>query len=1146
MSDSNSDRERELQTLIGAAPNTNTNPTAQAPMPPAIAPLANDAPVEHTVISPARPPPLPPHHARPSLPPADAEHFRPSLPPADEPHPNPPQARKPPPPFSELRAGLPAGDEPWAVSRPGLPPADEPPVVVHKSLAPTPEEALVTILKPPEPKPPEASQPHAHVPVPQGAIKAAPPPSEESKPPSIAPVPGTKTPSQITGGASKSPSQITGGDKRTPSQITGADKLTQPNGPSDVLGPGTRVHHYELIKLIGRGGMGSVYLARDVRLGRRVAIKFLHTQSEDLAKRFILEARTTAACSHENIVVIFEVDAWQGSPFMVFEYIHGQQLTRLIPEGKPLPPPRAVELMVPVVRALAFAHTQGIVHRDLKPDNIMVTDSGITKVLDFGIAKVLQGDEKAPEYAMRPRAPSHSMEDSTTAELTGHGAMMGTLAYMAPEQWGIGIPIDHRADIWSAGIMLFKMLSGKHPLDPLRGQQLMVTGLLNEPMPKLLSKAPEIPAALAEAVDKCLLKRKEQRWPDAVSLLRALEPFLPGRYSRELKIDESPYAGLSSFQESDADKFFGRAHEVAAMVNKIRERPIVGVVGPSGAGKSSFVRAGLVPALKRSGEPWESLVLRPGRSPLAALAAMISPMVSTSVSVADELAEEKKLTERLAVEPGFIGSVLRSRARREKKSLLVFVDQFEELYTLVNDPIERRAFTACLSAIADDTTAPIRLVLSVRSDFLDRVSEDPRFMAELTQGLVFLTSPGVDGLRDAIVQPAEQAGYKFESQDIVDDMLQHLAATQGALPLLQFAAQQLWEQRNPAKKQLTRIAYEAIGGVAGALASHAEAVLARLNPASLPLVRSILLRLITPDRTRAIVSMEELRELNTNAAEVQKLVDELVQARLLVVQTGSGVATVEIVHESLLHSWPTLKRWLEESGEDAAFVDQLRTAARQWQQNDEDAHLLWRGELAEEAARFQRRNRGELTQAQKKFLEAVVQATVREARQQRAVTIGAVVVLSLLVAASAVALVVIQKARNEAQHQAEVANIAEAEAVKNLEAAQLKEKERAIAQAEATANAAEAQKAAAELRVKQQELIDALNKAEEAANAAKASEGKAVRNASEALEAKRRSEEAKKRADAARQEVQGLLAKEKDRATRLEEQLGSPVIDTLK
>ncbi len=965
------------------------------------------------------------------------------------------------------------------------------------------------------------------------------------------PLPMAKSAPQPTGTGSgvqsKPPTQPPGSMAPTP--MPASKEYTSPGGAPvrAVLGPGTRVHHYELIKLIGRGGMGSVYLSRDTRLGRRVAIKFLDTQSDDLTKRFILEARTTAACSHENIVVIFEVDAWQGAPFMVFEFINGQQLTKLLPEGKPLPPPRAVELMVPVVRALAFAHSQGIVHRDLKPDNIMVTDSGITKVLDFGIAKVLQGDEKAPGYITRPRAPSQSMDDHTTAELTEYGAMMGTLAFMAPEQWGIGVPIDHRADIWSVGIMLFKMLTGKHPLDPFRGQQLMVTGLLNEPMPRLMSKAgPDVPKELADVVDRCLMKHKDKRWPDAVTLLRALEPFMPGRYSRDLKIDESPYTGLSSFQEADADRFFGRRNEVAAMVNRVRERPIIGVVGPSGAGKSSFVRAGLVPALKRSGEAWEAMVLRPGRNPLAALASLISPMVSTSVSVADELAEEKKLTARLATEPGFVGSVLRSRARREKKNVLLFVDQFEELYTLVADPAERKAFTACLAGVADDATAPIRLVLSIRSDFLDRVPEDPRFFAELNQGLVFLTSPGLDGLKDAIVQPAELAGYKFESPAIIEDMLTHLATTPGALPLLQFSAQKLWENRDPARKLLTKFAYEAIGGVTGALASHAEAVLTKLPQPKLQVVRSILLRLVTPDRTRAIVSMDELDELSTNKAELRSLVDELVAARLLVVQTGSGVATVEIVHESLLHSWPTLKRWLEETSEDSAFIEQLRNAARAWQNHDQDNNLLWRGELADEALRFQRRHRGELADNQKAYLEAVIAFGVRETRQQRAITIGAVVILSMLVVAAGVALFFIQKARGEAQQQAIAAVASENKAMEALEAAQTKEKERAVAQAEATAMAAEAQKAAAELRVKQQQLLDALANAEKEAEKAKIAESKAVNNASAALEARRRSEEAKRRADEARQEVQGLLAKEKDRAARLEEQLGSPVIDTLK
>ena len=963
------------------------------------------------------------------------------------------------------------------------------------------------------------------------------PPVEVTMPPPVALRPATIAPPRSAGSS----------QSLTP---VASKEFTSPEGQEvKIVEPetGTRIHHYEVIRLLGRGGMGSVYLARDTRLGRRVAIKFLRTHSPDLTKRFILEARTTAAVQHENIVIIFEVDGWQGMPFMVFEYITGTTLTKVAPDTKPLPPPRAVELMVPVVKALAFAHSQGIVHRDLKPDNIMITESGQTKVLDFGIAKVLQGDDQSAVPVMsRPRAPKTSLEDEDDSELTQQGAMMGTLSYMAPEQWGIGVAIDHRADIWAVGIMMFKMLSGKHPLDPLKGHQLMVTGMLDTPMPSLRSKAPDVPPELAAIVDRCLLKRKEQRFPDAVTLLRALEPFLPGRYTRELKIDETPYAGLAAFQENDANRFFGRGQEIAATVNRVRERPLLGIVGPSGAGKSSFVRAGLVPALKRSGENWEALVLRPGRHPLAGLASLISPMLNTSASIADEMNDQKKLEERLIKEPGFVGAVLRGRARREKKNILLFIDQFEELYTLVPDPIERKAFTASLTAVADDPTSPIRLIISIRSDFLDRVPEDARFMAELSQGLVFLNSPGTEGLREAIVSPAEMAGYRFESTSIVDDMITHLATTSGALPLLQFAASKLWDARDAANKVLTSSAYESIGGVAGALASHANAVIEKIPPQSQALARAIFLRLVTADRTRAIVGMDELKELHSNAAELQSLVDELVQARLLVVQTGAGAATVEIVHESLIHSWPMLKRWLEESGEDSAFLEQVRNAARQWTQKGKAEDVLWRGELAEEALRFQRRFRGNLPAAQKAFLDAVIDLSAQQARRKRSLTIAAIGFLGMLVVVATIGLVVIAAARADAQEQATVAIKAEAEARGNLAKAVRKEQERAEA-------AARAEKAASELVVALEQAREATKSAENAAKLADAAAEtarvamlSAKRNEKSAMEAKQAAEAAKKYAEREKAKADRLKADAEARAKRVEEQLGSSVIDDLK
>jgi len=821
------------------------------------------------------------------------------------------------------------------------------------------------------------------------------------------------------------------------------------------------------------------------------------------------------------------------NPFMVLEYLQGHPLSKLVHRQR-LPHARAVELMVPVVRALACAHEHHIVHRDLKPDNVMVTDSGGIKVLDFGIAKMLRGDGPLPIQNGERHSSATAELGKNLANITHAGALMGTMSYMSPEQWGSGAEVDHRTDIWAVGIMLFRMLAGRHPLDPLTGPQLIVTAALEEPMPSLAEVAPDVPQGLADVVDCCLRKDKEERFPDALALLRALEPFLPGRLGRELLVEEGPYAGLSSFQESDADRFFGRSREIAALVNRLRDQPLLAVVGPSGAGKSSFVRAGLVPHLKRSGESWEAFVLRPGRHPLAALASLVAPMVTSSPSVEDDLEAQKKLVQRLREEPGYVGSLLRGRARRERRQILVFVDQFEELYTQVPDAEERRAFTSCLSGIADDATSPTRVVVSLRSDFLDRVSENERFMSELGQGLFFLAPPSREGLRDALVQPAEMAGYRFEAPQIVEQMLEHLQATQGALPLLQFAATRLWEAREPSRKLLTQAAYEAMGGITGALANHADSVLEHLNAQDRALTRDVFQHLVTPERTRALLPVEELCCLSKDPQQVQRLVEQLVQARLLVIHTvgGGDGATVELVHESLLHAWPTLRRWLDEGQEDAGFLEQLRQASRQWQSKGRNRDLLWRGELVEEARRFQRRFRGELPDPQHAFLAAVFAQAEQSTRRKRALLAGAVSFLLLLVAASAVALVVIrngqQKAERrelEAQHAAEGERRAKEMAERRL--TEVQAKELALQNALRQVKAAEEDLSASnrQLQEANTHLEDALRKAKLAQKRARRARRAAERHAEEARRARDKAEE--------------LVRREQERIRRLQGQIGT-------
>ena len=964
---------------------------------------------------------------------------------------------------------------------------------------------------------------------------------------------------------------------RTATGSTGREnsEVTSVWGPGQMPRPGAQIHQYEIIREIGAGGMGAVYLARDTKLGRKVAIKILQSNHPELTERFIIEARATARCSHENIVIIYEVGEYAAQPYMVLEFLQGTTLTELVTGGKRLPPARAVELMVPVVKALVVAHEQGIVHRDLKPDNIFVTESGGIKVLDFGIAKVRdQATEQSPgqspsQAALRLPSPEQLGDNTNTGthsgggggkghNLTRVGVIMGTMKYMSPEQWGIGVEIDHRTDIWACGVILFRLLAGKHPLSPLQGNQLVVTAMLDKPMPKLREAVSDVPQGLCDVVDRCLQKHKEYRFADARELLRALEPFLPGRFSTmQLQLDESPYAGLSSFQESDAARFFGRSREIAAAVNRIRDRPIMGVVGPSGVGKSSFVRAGLVPALKQSGESWETLVIRPGRSPLGAIAAMMSPMVSsTATSVVDDLKEQAELARQLAHEPGQMGQVLRARARRANRKILLFVDQFEELYTLVPDPAERAAFTACLAGAADDASAPVRVVLSLRSDFLDRVGEDPQLMGEVMQGLFFLTPPGRDGLRDALVQPAEMAGYMFENPQMVEEMLSHLETTPGALPLLQFAATKLWEAKDSTRKLLTQAAYTSMGGIAGALASHADSVLGELAPQSQALARQLFLRLITPERTRAIVSLAELTELAPGTSDVQRLVDHLTTARLLVTQTAAdGSAqgsTVEVVHESLIHSWPSLRRWLDETQEDSQFVEQLRVATKQWLAKGKDSGVLWRGEAAEEAMRWRKRHKGTIPDSQRQFLDAVVSEATRASRRNRTIAVLAIAVLAVLflVAASGYVkasrsekvatknAVIAAKNAETAKQQAKLASDREKIATDALAKAQEEERKRKEAVKKQERTGEQLEQTYEELQQKNAELQVALDEANESKERAKEAQADAEASADRAKAAAAAAQVAEAKEREAKEEAQRLRDAEARKVEELEKQIG--------
>ena len=765
------------------------------------------------------------------------------------------------------------------------------------------------------------------------------------------------------------------------------EKSEPRGGPGQVFAPGARIRQYEIIRELGRGGMGIVYLARDVRLGRRVAIKVLLTRSPTLTRDFLREARATANCSHDNIVIIYEADEHEGTPYMVLEHLEGTNLRQATGDRR-VAPARAVELVVPVVRALVRAHERNNVPRDLKPENDCVTTGGAVKVLDFGVAALL-ADAEADTLTGRGRA---------------NDRLGGTMPYMATEQFEPG-GADHRSDLWAVGIMLYELCAGHHPVQPLTQEALLRHAYFpDEPYPRIAAELPDLPHRLAQLIDRCLEKRKERRIGSAAEVLAELEPLLPERSFRTREMDAGPFPGLAAFQEDDAGRFFGRSADVLEVVTRLRDHPIAAVVGASGVGKSSFVRAGVVPALKAAPEGWEVIVLRPGREPLQSLATVLRPLTTARQSLPAD--DHQEIVQRLRESPGHLGATLRTRAAQRNQHLLLFVDQLEELYTLVPDEGQRKAFTACLSGAADDAAAPVRVLCSMRSDFaIDRVGEDRRFLDDLVRGLHFLQSLPREALREALEAPVAQLGYSFETPGLLTEMVDSLTATPGSLPLLQFAGSKLWEARDDRRKVLTVESYRQMGGISGVLAQHADRVVAALPAALRSSVRGVFQRLVTADGTRTIVDVSELESLTADPSEARALVEHLAQARLLVVQTltDAGSGTVELIHESLTTGWPMLRRWLDEGREDAAFREQLRAAAKQWESRAKPQGLLWRGEAMEEARLWRARHPDRLPEREQAFLDSVALLATRAQRLRRGAAVGAIGLLCAVVAGGAIA-----------------------------------------------------------------------------------------------------------------------------------------------
>jgi WD40 repeat protein/tRNA A-37 threonylcarbamoyl transferase component Bud32 len=820
---------------------------------------------------------------------------------------------------------------------------------------------------------------------------------------------------------------------------------------SDDPRVGTELAGYRIESLLGWGGMSVVYLAEDLRLKRKVALKLLAArlaEDESFRDRFLRESELAASIDHPNIIPIYEAGATEDLLFIAMRYVEGRDLKERLRRG-PLDPPDAVGILGQVASALDAAHARGLVHRDVKPSN-MLLDPGARPdgsdhvyLTDFGITK--------------------RVSEETGVDDDDH--LMGTIDYVAPEQIA-GEEIDGRADVYSLGCVLYECLVGEPPFRHDSHLAVVFAHLEAEP-PAPSAERPELTAALDAVIATALAKEPEHRYPSCGGLARAAlavavdeasrllvdvasraaagrsdlseveaeltgkvidlqlvreqaralsGPVTPARVATEAIC---PFKGLECFEPVDSEYFFGRERLVAELVARLVGPGLLAIVGPSGGGKSSVLRAGLLPALDDGVLPgsgaWRRLLVRPGERPMEELRRVL---VSTA---SDPLAEALDALPSRWAKPDISGS---STAR-----LLLAVDQLEELFTACRSDTERAVFAENLVRAATDPDARAVVVVALRADFYGRFAAHPGLADLLGANHVLVGPMRASELRRVVELPAQRVGLRVEPE-LVDALVDDVEGEPGALPLLSTALLELWQKRQD--NALTLSAYRESGGVHGAVARLAEGTYARIPDLRKQLVRAIMLRLIGEDEGDAPVRRRApLAELDVERKEdVADVLAILADSRLITVGEGS----VEVAHEALLREWPRLREWIEEDTEGRRLRRHITRAATEWDTAGRDRGELYRGARLAAALDWTADHSLDLNELERAFVtesrevsEQETKRARRTNRRLRALLAGVAVLLAAATAGGLFAVIQRGEARDAATEarEAETAQLAQ-------------------------------------------------------------------------------------------------------------------------
>ncbi|MGD2077431.1 MAG: protein kinase, partial [Chloroflexota bacterium] len=742
------------------------------------------------------------------------------------------------------------------------------------------------------------------------------------------------------------------------------------------------VRGYELKEEIGRGAVGAIHRAVQPAIKREVAVKVIrrrYANDPEFIRRFEAEAQTIAQLEHPHIVPLYDYWRDPDGAYLVMRYLKGGSLLSALESG-PWNPDPTVKMLDQVCTALSAAHRYGIVHRDIKPANILLDEEGNAFLADFGIAKDLGRQE----------------------QMTADGAVIGTPDYISPEQIQ-SRDVSPQTDIYSLGAVLYETLTGEKPF-PDSSVANLIYKHLNEPVPLVASSRSDLPTQIDHVIQKATAKRPGDRYGDALEMAKAFRAAIQGsdvavgvpeipETIPEFKI-YNPYKGLRAFQETDSDDFFGREALIDQLIRHLNDSRFLALVGPSGSGKSSAIKAGLVPSLRKgaiaakdnvaSSKKWFVAEMVPGTHPLEELELALWPIaVDPPPSLVGPMERDTR---------GMLRTIRRILPEEEGAQLLLVIDQFEELFTLVEDE-ERRDFfiDSLLQAIAAPRS-PLRVVITLRADFYDRPLQIDTLGTLLRDHTEVILPLSTDELAWAIREPARRMGIGLEV-GLIEAIMADVAEQPGALPLLQYTLTELFDRRQ--KRAMTRIAYQEMGGLRGTIGRRADTIYDELDPAGQEATRQLFLRLVTlgegvEDTRRRVLrsELEEIESVEHSAAGggqpilISTVIDRFGEARLLTFDRDpkSRRSTVEVAHEALLREWKRLSNWLDDSRADIRSQRQLDQAARAWLAAEKDSSYLLRGSRLSLFADWATRSAVALTSEERTFLEASLAA--RRERQE--------------------------------------------------------------------------------------------------------------------------------------------------------------------